>query len=89
MKPELDTNDEIQQFLNPNTSSLESLESDNKSIPSTPLCEPEAEVQIRKEKNLPRAVGRRAERHITRKLEESMNGHNIEEQPYTNSYALT
>ena len=92
VKAEPDTNDEIQQFLNPNTSSSESSEYDSeKSRPPTPLPvhEPEMEPQIRKEKKLPRAVRRRVDRYIKKKLAESMNGTHTDEQTYIDPYAST
>ena len=84
-----DTNNEIQQFLHPNTSSSESLESDIDSTPPIPLPtrESEPEPQKRKEKKLPRAVRRRADIYIKKKLAESMNVGNTEEQTYIDPYA--
>ena len=82
--PSADPNDateEVKQFLDPNTSSSSS-ESEADSLPPSPI----KEQKIRKEKKLPRAVRRRVDRYIKRKLEESLAGTSTEHQSYSHSY---
>ena len=81
VKSEPDTNGEVQQFLDPNTSSSSSSSESEK---DTPPPSPVKELKIRKEKKLPRAVRRRVDRYIKKKLEESipLQQQQVDEQVY-------